>query len=74
MQGKQWLIDWVSFFLRFILFHLSVYLCTCLGAHTGKKGVSDPLEPEIQVFVRHLIPMLGTELWSSERAGSILPC
>lgn len=35
-------------------------MCIPVGAHTGKKGTSDPLEPEIQVFVSHLILMLGS--------------
>jgi hypothetical protein len=42
------------------------------GAFGGSKSVSDPLELELQAAVNYLIWVLGIQLRSFERAGSVL--
>jgi hypothetical protein len=46
---------------------MCVRVCTCVyaGALKGQKKAYNPLEPELQVFVRYLTWVLGAELWSS---------
>lgn len=44
------------------------------GCPQRQERALDPLEPEVQVFVSHVmvIQLLGADLQFSERAGSIL--
>lgn len=50
-----------------------VYVCNvCSGALGGQKHVSDLLEPKLQAVVSTRMWVLGTDLGSSARAGSIL--
>lgn len=64
----------ISYVLLKMFIYLFVYLCmvillacssvnhsVCHRQMEAKKGVSDPLEPELQVVVSHLIWVLGIE-------------
>lgn len=42
-----------------------------VGAHRVQKRIQYPLELELQGVVNHLMWVLGTELWSSERAAML---
>lgn len=44
----------------------------CVGACQGQRKASGPLELELSVAVSHPMWVMGAELWSSERATSIL--
>lgn len=52
--------------------HLHVYIHVCMGSYGGQKGVSDSLEPELQVVVTCPVLVLGTELGSSSRTQGFL--
>lgn len=47
---------------------------TCVGLGRGQMRVSNTLELELQVFVSHLMPRLGTKLGSSGRTGGANHC
>jgi hypothetical protein len=44
----------------------------CTGAHIGQKGVSALMELDLQVFVSPLMWVLRSELYTTEKAVSIL--
>lgn len=47
---------------------------TCVGLGRGQMRVSNTLELELQVFVSHLMPRLGTKPGSSGRTGGANHC
>lgn len=51
-------------------------LCVCesVGIHGSQKRMLDPLELVLKETVNHSGWVLGTQLWFSERAASVLPC
>lgn len=52
-----------------------MYACLVGGGgaiYGGQKKVSDPLELELQVSLSHPQWVVGTELWSSEKAAHVL--
>lgn len=59
--------------IYFVLFIFTLYVCVNIHISTacvpvaqgGQKGVSDPLEPELQVVVSHLLWVLRIKLKSS---------
>lgn len=57
----------------FIFMCMCVSLCVChipVGSYQGQKRVLDPLEPELQAVMNHLLWVLGTFTVSSARAAS----
>lgn len=52
--------------------YVSVYMPLGYGTHKGWRKVLDPLELELEVFVTHLIRVLGTEPGFWGRAANTL--
>lgn len=65
---------WIDYFYKICFICVCACACVCvaMGTYGGWKVASDPLELELQVFVRHLIRAVGSELWTSDRAISAL--
>lgn len=55
---------------------MCIYMCACvyIGLFEGQKETLDSLQLELWAFVNCLKQLLGTELWSFERAVYVLSC
>lgn len=45
----------------------------CVSASGDQEEVLDPLELELQIFVGHQTPVLGSKLWPVAQMGAISP-